>query len=228
MFISHHGKLRIIDAGKCVIAHGFHFFCTGAGNDFPSEHKAHPAGRIIKSIGDTVPQVHSGIGNLHFQRPLGAGEHNGLRRVLYHIGKRRRRIGHGICAVADYEAVKGFIIFLYGMCDLHPVPTGHICAVYAKQVLRLQAAHIIHKRQKFQNFLRSQRRRQPMLCFVGGNGASGGKQQYFFLCHLHSPPPGGADTALQNVLSYLCQGLFSSSPIENSSFTWSSMLSSGL
>ena len=43
VFVPHHGELRIVDAGKSIVAHALGLFRSGAGDDLSAKHQTDSA-----------------------------------------------------------------------------------------------------------------------------------------------------------------------------------------
>ena len=75
------------------------------------ENYLHAVGILRTTIQKTVRKVGFRVGYIHIDRLLRAGYNDRLGAVLNEIGKRSRRVRHGVSAVADNETVVFIVIF---------------------------------------------------------------------------------------------------------------------
>ena len=78
---------------------------------------------------DGRDEVLAPVGAQHADRDLAPGENHRFAEVFEHETQRRGRVGHGVGAVQDYEAVVVGIAFDDDIANAHPVARAHIGAV---------------------------------------------------------------------------------------------------
>ena len=103
-----------INAGKRVIAFGPLFLPSGACDDFAVKDDIDPMGILAGGKAEAVQQIGFGIGYLHINGLLGAGDNNGLGRILDQVRQGRRRISHGIRSMADDKTIIIPVVGFYG------------------------------------------------------------------------------------------------------------------
>ena len=138
MVVLHHRQIRVIDAGEGLKAFGACLAGTGAQNDLAVKDDLHaaaaPAG-VEKRIG----QIPLGVGAVEPDGLLRSGQHDGLGAALHQIAEGRRRIGHGVGAVTDHEAVVLLVVVPDGL--RHPQPMLGL-KIGAVQTVYLNAVHM--------------------------------------------------------------------------------------
>ena len=179
----HLGQVGEIDRRKGVVADGLVLFGAGARDDRPAEHHHHPAAAGVQGADDAVPQVLFGVGDLVRDGLLGAGQDDGLVRVLHQIAQGRRRIGQGVGAVAEDKAVVAAVVFLDGAGHVQPVGRAHVGAVDAAQGQGVRLAQAGQARHMGQQFPAGQDRPQALGRAYAGDGAAGGDKEDLFLVH---------------------------------------------
>ena len=115
---------------------------------------------------------------------MGPGKDNGLGTALDQIAQGRRRVGHGIGAVADDKAVVGIVAFAQDLYYAQPVFGADIGAVQAIQLKAIHQAELANIGNKLQQLLRVQLRRQPIRGHFRGDGAAGADHENSFHIHL--------------------------------------------
>ena len=158
----HQSQRREIDGSKGIVADGLVLLGPGARDDVAAEHHHDAPAAGVQRTDDAVPQVLFGIGDLVGDGLLGTGEDDGLVRVLDQVGQCRRRVGQGVGAVADDEAVVEGVVLLHGLCHHEPVLRAEVRAVDAAQRQRLGAAELLQLGQMGQQFVAGQDRPEPL------------------------------------------------------------------
>lgn len=136
------GNLRKIDAGKSVEALGALFLRPGAGDDFPAENDIDSVGPVMGSETETVQEIGPGVGDGKVDGLLGTGDDDGFPVVLNEIGKGGSRVGHGIRAVADYEAVIVFVLSLDKSRKSQPLGGVNVGAVEIERLNGVDLAEL--------------------------------------------------------------------------------------
>ena len=129
MLVLDHGEIREIDAGERVVALVALFLSAGSRNDFSVKYDGHAVGAFGGSKTQAVQKVCSCVRHIEVDGLLRACDHDGLAGMLDKIGHGSSCVGHGIGAVADYEAVIIVIILFQNLSKFQPVLRVHICAV---------------------------------------------------------------------------------------------------
>ena len=179
MLVLHHRQIGVVDTGEGPEALGVGLAGTGPQNDPAVKDDLHaaaaPAG-IEKGVGE----VAFGVGAIEPDGLLGAGEDNGLGAVLNQIAQGRRRIGHGVRAVADDEAVVVVVVLPDGLG--RPQPVGGMDAG-AVQTIQLDAVHMAQlgdAGEIGQQLVGVQLRCQALRRHLRGDGAAGADHEDLF------------------------------------------------
>ena len=179
MLVLHHRQIGVIDAGEGPETLGVGLAGTGPQNDPPVKDDLHaaaaPAG-VEKGIG----KIALGVGAVEPDGLLGAGEDDGLGAVLYQIAQGCRRIGHGVRAVADDEAVVVVVVLPDGLG--RPQPVGGVNAG-AVQTIQLDAVHMAQlgdAGEISQQLVGAQLRCQALRRHLRGDGAAGADHEDLF------------------------------------------------
>ena len=96
--------------------------------------------RVRRGADKRVGEIYLGVGRVEADGLLCAGEDNGLFSALYQIRQRRRRIGHGVGAVADDKAVVAVVALAQLVCKPKPVVRAEIGTVEAEQLQAVDLA----------------------------------------------------------------------------------------
>ena len=131
-----------------------------------------------------------------------SGQHDGLGAALHQIAERRRRIGHGIGAVADHEAVVLFVVVPDGLRHPQPVLGLEIGAVQTVYLNAVHMAQFTDPGHKGQQLAGVQFRGQALRGHFAGNGAAGADHQDMLHMLLLIPFSRSAN-ALQAFLSHV-------------------------
>ncbi len=175
-FIMDRSNIRIINAGKSIIAFGKFFLCPCSGNDFATKYNGHSVGTVVGGKTQAVQQVGTGIGNSQVDGLLCTCDHHRTPVVLDQIGKGSCSVSHGICAMADHEAIIKFILFFNESRQLDPVLGAYIGTVQRKGLQCVNGAEGGCCRDIGEKFLCRDLRGKAVLGIFGCNGAACGDQ----------------------------------------------------
>ena len=87
MLLLDRGNIGKIDTGKGVVALGALLPGAGTQNHLAVKDQTHPVGPLRRGVEEAVVQVEPGVGVLQTDGLLGAGDHDGLLRVLNEVGQ---------------------------------------------------------------------------------------------------------------------------------------------
>jgi len=136
--------------------------------------------RVGDRTAECVCKIDFGIGGIEADGLLGACEDDGLSGALNKIGQSGSRIGHGVGAVADDEAVIVEIAAADRLCELQPVDRGQVGAVEAEQLQTVDFAERADIGDKGQKLLRRELGNQSVLAPAGRDGAAGADHENVF------------------------------------------------
>ena len=139
-------NLRIIHAGKGVIASCPFFSCTRADDHLAVKHDADALGAVIRGIEKAVSQVLPGVSIMERNGFLGPGQDHRLGAVLHQIGKCCSSVCHGIGTVGNDKAVVRSVRPLDLLGNLNPVERADIGAVKIHQLDGIHMADAAHFR----------------------------------------------------------------------------------
>lgn len=166
------GHIRIVDAGKRVIAFCPLLLSPGACNDLAVKDKVHVVGAGTGGKEKAVGQVGPGVRIFHVNRLLGPGDDDGLWRMLNQVGQGRGRISHGVRAVGDDKAVVLAVVFLDCLFDCQPVAGLYVGAVYVHQLDGVDFTVASAVGHIGQDFIRCNDGLKPFIRALAGNGAA--------------------------------------------------------
>ena len=153
--------------------------------DHPAvEHDLHPAAAPA-GVQKRVDEVALGVGAVEPDGLLGSSEDDGLGAVLDQIAQGRRRVGHGIGAVADDEAVVLVVMLPDGPGQAQPMVRPDVGAVQTVQLQAVHPAQLSHPGCVLQKAAGVQLGSQTVCRLTGGNGAAGADHEDVF----HSKAP---------------------------------------
>ena len=157
-------NIRIINAGKSIIAFGKFLLRPGTCYHLASKHNGNSMGPVMGSKPQTVHQIRPCICNCQINRLLRSGNYNGPAVILNKIRQSRSCICHGIGSMAKHKPVIKFIFRLNQSRQLQPVICTHIGAVQGKGLHRINGTEFFRLRNIFQQFLRRNLRCQSICC----------------------------------------------------------------
>ena len=146
MSVLYGGNVGEIDAGKGIVAFCPLLLPPCPGDDLAVKNNVYIMGALTACKEQAVREIGLCVGDLQVDGLLGAGDDDGLFRVLNQVGEGRGGVRHGICAVADHEAIVRVIMLLYGFSDEKPVLRLHIGAVDVQDLNGICVAEAGHIR----------------------------------------------------------------------------------
>ena len=81
---------------------------------------------------------------------LAARENDGLGAVLDEVAQGRRRVGHGVGAMADHKPVVFLVVLLHRPDDHQPMLGGHVGGVDVAHLEAVHMAELLHRRDVLQ------------------------------------------------------------------------------
>ena len=197
-------NIRIINAGKGIVAFGKFLLCSGSCDHFSPKHNGNSMSAVVRGKAETVQKIGTCICNCQVNRFLCTGNHDRSAVILDQIRQSSSRICHSVRSMAKHKAIIKFIFGFDQSGQLQPMVCAHIGTVQGKRLNGINGAEFPGFRNIFQQLICGNLRCQPLCCIFGSNGSPGCNKKYLFhvvpLCncypHVQSAVPAFSQTLL--------------------------------
>lgn len=153
-----------------------HFAGAGAGDDLSVEHDGYAREHAACAYPESIFQISCSVCVRSVQRELGAGKDHGSVHAGEHGKKGGGRIRHGVCPMAEDEAVHVGEILVYPPSHLLPVERLDVGTVQADQLVCHHRTDIRDPRYPFQKILGIETGCKAIGGGFGGDGAPCGQK----------------------------------------------------
>ena len=178
---------REVDAFKGVVALGTNFSCTGTGDNVTVEDQTYAVSVWMASVEQAVEEIGAGVGNIHIDWFLCAGDNDRLRRVLDQIGQSSCGVSHGIGTVADNKTVVVCIVVLDGFHDGQPVFRLNVGTVDVQNLNGIDGAEFTSFWNIAQQLFRGDFWGQTLFGGFGSDGTAGCDEKNLFHISIELP-----------------------------------------
>ena len=146
-------SIRIINAGKGIVAFGKFLLCSGSCDHFSPKHNGNSMSAVVRGKAETVQKIGTCICNCQVNRFLGTGNHDRSAVILDQIRQSSSCICHSVRSMAKHKAIIKFIFGFDQSGQLQPMVCTHIGTVQGKRLNGINGAEFPGFRNIFQQLI---------------------------------------------------------------------------